>query len=279
MPISDDSVVELVHEEAPATLGPVLAMTNNFTFEADPDPRKPGAGVAVDFVTGGSVLQKNAAAFNSGTMDTETRNVTVDRYSKGFGLTAAQLDNGHQLQKLLGKALHVVGTGARQVVNAPLTSANFGVALAKDAVDFGPGDLPTIFQAAKGFDSRHLLLEGDYYAKLIPTNADTINPELAGAYKMDSIQMSNEWGGAETGVNGFVGGSNALCIASASPVIPQAVENNMEQMVAIEFPGGLTCWFFVWADQNTFELRGSLQLMLGAAEGDTSAGKIITAAP
>ena len=270
-------VSELVHDVAITTLGPVLGAVNAFAFDVDPDPLSPGSTVKVGVVTATSASTTNPTNYETGDSTKEQRDVVVDEHSKSFHVTQAQLNKGHSLKQLIRKNMQTVANAARDAVFAPLTVANYGAAILDvTAAAFVPGDLQGIWASCKDFPTKNLLIDGAYYSKLLPTNAESFLPGATGAFGFDSIAPNNRWDGAGTDVIGFCGTTDSLVIASGEPVMDSGLENLLDDYMEVPLDGGLSVYVASWVSLATRTRWMSIGLMLGAAKGDVTAGKLIT---
>ena len=202
--------------------------------------------------------------------------MVVDEHSKSFHVTQAQLNKGHSLKQLIRKNMQTVANAARDAVFEPLTIANYGAAaLDVTAAAFVPGDLQSVWATCKDFPTKNLLIDGAYYSKLLPTNAESFLPGSTGAYGWDSIAMNNRWSGVDD-VIGFAGSTDSLVIASGEPVMDSGLENLLDDYMEVPLDGGLSVYVASWVSLATRTRWMSIGLMLGAAKGDVTAGKLIT---
>lgn len=270
--------VDIAHEEGITTLGPVLGAVDNFAFDVAPSPMAPGNTVQVEVVTAGATAQTNPSSYTTNSDSTKiARAVTCDLHSISFKVTQSELNNGHRLRSLLRKNLQVIGSAARDAIFAPLTAANYGTAvLDSTAANFDAADLKTIWAACKDYPTKNLLIDGEYYAKLLPTSMDSFLPGSNGAYGFDSIGYNNRWDGAESGVIGFCGARDALAIGHGEPVMDDEIQDLLSMYEPVELPGGLTAYLSSWVDLTTRTRYMQIGLMLGAAVGDNTAGSVIT---
>ncbi len=270
--------VDTLAEESITTLGPVLGLLDNFSLDVAVNPVAPGSRIQVEVVSGGATAQTNPSSYTSSSDSTKiARAVTVNQHSISFKVTQAELNNGHRLRSLLRKNLQVIGTACRDAVFAPITAANYGAAvLDSTAANFDSSDLQTVWGECKDFPTRHLILDGGYFSKLLPTNADSFLPGQSGAYGFDSIGMNNAWAGAEAKVIGFCGSADALAIASGEPIMDDEIQDLLSFYEAVELPGGLTAYLSSFTDLGTRTRYMNISVMLGAAVGDATAGAIIT---
>jgi len=269
---------EFVADEAITTLGPVLSAIDAFTYNAPVDQISPGSKVQVPVVTAGATAQTDPTNYESNADSTKVaREVTVSQHSVSFHVTQAELNNGHRLRSLIRKNLQVIGNACRDAVFAPITAANYGAAvLDSTAADFEAADLKTIWAEGKDFPTKNLIIDGAYFAKLLPTNAESFLPGSRGAYGFDSIAMNNRWDGADSDVIGYFGSSDSLAIASGEPVMDDEIQDLLSVYEAIELPGGLVAYASSWTSLSTRKRFMNISVMLGASVGDATAGKIIT---
>ena len=270
--------VDTLAEESITTLGPVLGLLSNFSLDVAVNPVSPGSRIQVEVVSGGATAQTNPSSYTSSSDSTKiARSVTVNQHSISFKVTQAELNNGHRLRSLLRKNLQVIGTACRDAIFAPITAANYGAAvLDSTAAAFDASDLQTVWAGTKDFPTRHLILDGGYFSKLLPTNADSFLPGQSGAYGFDSIGMNNAWAGAEAKVIGFCGSADALAIASGEPIMDDEIQDLLSFFEPVELPGGLTAYLSSFTDLATRTRYMNISVMLGAAVGDNTAGAIIT---
>ena len=270
--------VDTLAEESITTLGPVLGMLDNFSLDVALAPMAPGNTVQVEVVSGGATAQTNPSSYTSNSESTKiARAVTVNQHSISFKVTQAELNSGHRLRSLLRKNLQVIGTACRDAIFAPITVANYGAAVLDSTVAaFDASDLQTVWAGCKEFPTRHLILDGAWYSKLLPTNADSFLPGQAGAYGFDSIGVNNRWDGAEDDTIGFCGSSDSLAIASGEAIMDDEIQDLLSFYEPVELPGGLSAYLSSWTDLGTRTRYMNISVMLGAAVGDGSAGAIIS---
>jgi hypothetical protein len=271
-----DLVKQLSRNAAMTSLGPVLGAVNAFAYDVATDPQASGSTVQVDIVTDGTAAASNPTNYETGDTTKVARQVTISEVSKSFHVTQAQLNKGHSLRNLIGKNMQLVANAARDIVFAPITTTNYGAAiLDSTAADFVPADLKTIWSECKDFPEKHLLIDGAWYAKLLPDNANSFRPGQSGAYGWDSIAMNNRWDGAGDDLIGFAGGRDALAIASGEPVIDASLVAQFDMYEEVELEGGLSAYVASWASTATRTRWMSIGLMIGAQVGDATAGRVI----
>jgi hypothetical protein len=269
-------VQEILHDTAITTLGTVCANVDKFSHQVEIDPLKPLSTVNVPLVTAGSAVITNGANFEVGDSTVGNVQVTMAHKSVPFHATAAEMNAGHRVKNLLTKNLQVLGNAIQDIIFAPLTTTNFGTAGFDDtAANFTSADLPTIWTAAKEYTERNLWLDGAYYAKLLPTNAESFRPGETGAYGFDSINVNNRWDGAGAKVIGVVADRSAVAVASGEAYMPENVRNDLSGMESITLPNGIVISLCSWVSRATRAEWCSVDVMIGAAAGDTTAAEVI----
>lgn len=269
-------VAEILHDTAITTLGDVCAAVDKFTLEVTADPMKPASTVNVPLVTAGASVLTNPASFESGDSTVGTVAVTAAHKSVPFHATSAEMNKGYRVKNLLQKNLQVLGNAVQDVIFAPITEANFGSAVFDNtAANFSSSDLPTIWAAGENFNQRHLFLDGAYYSKLLPTNAESFKPAETGAYGFDSINLNTRWDGAGTDIIGFLGDRSAVAVVASEPYMTDNVRADLSGLEQVTLPNGIVISLCSWVSRATRAEWCSVDLMIGAAAGDTDAGKVI----
>lgn len=269
-------VQEILHDTAITTLGTVCSLIDKFTLDVSIDPLKPRSTVNVPIVTAGAAVQTNSDSFESGNSTVGNVPVTMAQKTVAFHATAQEMNKGYRVKNLLQKNLQVLGNAIQDIVLAPVTEANYGAAVLDVALaSFTSANLPTAWAAAKNFNMRHLFLDGSFYAKLLPTDTQSFKPGETGAYGFDSININNRFDGAGTDIVGFVADRSAIAVASGEPYMSPNVLADMAGMEQVTLPNGLVVSLFTWVSRATRAEWCSLDIMIGASAGDTTALKII----
>ena len=274
--LSSDLIVDILSEVSITTLGPVLGIMDSFTTDLSADAVAPRSTFQVDCVTGGSTTLTNPDSFETGDSTVEARPVTGNHISQPFHVTAQQMNQGFRLKNLLAKNMQVFANSLHDIIMTPVTEAVYGTAvLDKTLATFTAADLPTIWAAGKNLPQKNLILEGSFYAKIMPTDTTKFNPADQGAYGFDRIAYSNRFTAAGTDVVGFLADPNALLVASGVPVMDEDVTNAMVGQEQVTLSNGLTVQLNSWVSTGTRAKWASLDVILGAAVGDAAAGMVI----
>ncbi len=269
-------------------LGPKIASLKAFSKDNAQDPYKPLATGVMKFnstVQDGSTTVKNATVFNTvGDSTVDAVSITVDQYTEKLHLTNAQLNSGFRMDDLITAKLGSFGSKIMQVATAPITAANFATltALVRAPGAFGFGDLAVLWGQLKKANTRNIILDGEYLARLLN------NPSfLKDAGGRDGSQLSNfgwdycglntEWAGADANVRGFACDPQAIGVISGLPLNPPGgIPGNIVQTGVAQIAGaGIGVATYLWYSPDTRTLFATYDIMLGSSLVDASAGVLV----
>lgn len=269
-------------------LGPKIASLKAFSKDNSTDPFKPLAVGVQKFnstAQDGSTTIKNATTFGVlGDSTVAPVSITVDQYTEPLHLTNAQLNNGFRMDDLISAKMGSFGSKIMQVATTPITLANFNVlaALTRAPGAFGFSDLATLWGQLKKANTRNIVLDGEYLARLLNNPAF-----LSGAgggdgtnlkgFGWDYCGLNTEWQGADAHVRGIACDPQAIGTISGLPLNPPGgIPGNMVQTGVARIAGAdIGIAIYLWFDANTRSLCGTYDIMLGSALVDASAGVII----
>jgi hypothetical protein len=250
-------------------LAPLRIMSTDFSNEV----RKPKDTIQVPLVTDTSATSTNPTDFTPASNVTVGKaTVTLDHYAQFFGITQAELAQGHRLENLVRINLNALADKLFSVAITPITTTNFGAAVVTTTtITPGSGHLATLWSTISKADRKGLVVTPEIYSKLIPTNADFL-PLQNGAYGFDQgIYYANSFSGAVAGLDGFACAPEAIAVASALPPIDPAVANLLyvSDVVTIDSLG-ISVMYNITASQSTRTVTASVECMMGSAAGLTS---------
>ena len=279
---------------ASSKLAPMAAYSRNFGT----DPMKPRATVQVNKATVGSSTLTNATNFESGDTTIAAVAVTVNQLTQAFHLTNDQLNKGYQMANLAGITADTLCNSISDLVTALFVVGNYAnTAVVIGAVTaFDPSDLPAIFDTAKNFRQRNLLLSGGHLSALFPgIYAPTafgigVNPSggsqtvWPGALGFDLLAMQNRWTSATANSVGFVCSPDAVAVASGLPIGTPSQDYLTFNTVTIDGAGtntqslGLSIQYCTWWSRSARTIFGSFDIMFGVSVGDGTAGTRLVSA-
>jgi len=278
-------VVDVLRDQAITTLQSRLAPLNSFSQDFSADQLAPRKTVQVPIATAGSTTLTNPADFESGDSTLGNVEVAVNQYSQPFHLTNDQINSGHRIENIAKINARALANKVIDVALAPVTTANFGSAVVDvdAASDVGASELKTLWAALKDGDTRNVVLDGAIYAQFLPSNLDGFtldtNGRTSGIHGFDGFYYNNRWSGAGATINGFACTPQAIAVASGVPTASPADADMVEQEnIAID-DLGLTVQANMWISRSSRALWCSYDVMFGAAEGDTSALKLLVLTP
>jgi hypothetical protein len=264
-----------------------LAPLNAFATRFEPDPLKPLATCQIKYAASGSTTQVDPTDFTGsedtgGTGGHSTLNsvgVTMHQMSHPFNITNKDLQSGIRLEDIFEINVKAFAQSVMDTVLAPVTTANFTAPpLLTSAGAFYINDLDQVWGAIAKSDIKNLILAGNYFIKVMnkpgffqPTG---IAPGTAWKpFGWDFIGQNDEWLGAEANTVGFACNPQAIGVVLGLPIyIP--MPNVIVEL--IELPGiEAKCYMYRWFDGNARTLYVTLDLMLGTALLDPTAGVLI----
>ena len=266
-------VVATISEQVQTVLANRLAPLRVFSTDFSNEVRKPKDTVQVPLVTGTNTTETNPTDFTPASNVTVGKaTVTLDHYAQFFGISQAELAQGHRLENLVRINLHALADKIFSVAITPITTTNFGAATVTTTnITPGSGHLATLWSAISKADRKGLVVTPEIYSKLIPTNADFL-PLQNGAYGFDQgIYYANSFSGAVAGLDGFAICPEAIAVASAMPAIDPAVANLLYVSDSVTLDQlGMTVMYNITASQSTRAVTASVEVMFGSAAGLTS---------
>lgn len=275
MPNTFDSslVADSIAAQTKTVLANRLAPLNIFASDFSSEVKKPKDTVQVPLVTAAAATQTNPTNFEPGGGNTVGKiTVTLDHLFQPFAITAAELAQGHRLERLIESNINALADKIWSVATTPITVANFGAATVTtaDLTASSYANLKALWAALSKSPRKGLVLSPTLYSQLLPTTQESL-PLSAGAYGFDAgIYYANSFSG-ETGMAGFACSPDAVAMAAAAPAIDDAVRSQfaISEVVTLE-QLGLTVQYNVWGSTANRQVNASLEVMFGAAKGVTS---------
>lgn len=267
-------VVSTISQQIQTVLSNRLAPLRLFTTDFSNEVKKPKDIIQVPIVSATAATSVNPTNFEPGSSVTIGKaTVTLDHVVQFFGIDQADLALGHRLENLVAINVAAIADKLWSLAITPITTANFGAAtVTTTTITPGSGHLATLWSTISKSQNKGLVVTPAIYSALIPTNADYL-PLSAGSYGFDQgVFYANSFSGAVASLDGFACSREALCVASAKPMIDPAVSSQFQisdQVVTLE-QLGLSVYWNVWGSTNNRQVNASIELMFGAAPGLTS---------
>ena len=267
-------VVSTISQQVQTVLSNRLAPLRLFTTDFSNEVKKAKDTIQVPIVSATNATSVNPTNFEPGSDVTVGKaTVTLDHVVQFFGISQADLALGHRLENLIKINVDALADKLWSIAITPVTTVNFGAAtVTTTTITPGSGHLASLWSKISKSNNKGLVVTPSIYSALIPTNADFL-PLQNGAYGFDQgIYYANSFSGAVAGLDGFACSREAVCVASAKPMIDPAVSSQFQisdQVVTIE-QLGLSVYWNVWGSTNNRQVNASIELMFGAAPGLTS---------
>lgn len=272
-------LTDMLVDRTVTTLQNRLAMFSAFSTDFGTDRMKPLAEIQVPYATAVSAVQTDPTNFETGDTTLDNIAITINQYSKSFHITNAELNSGRRLENLIDINLGAFADKLIDVALAPVTVANFGAAsVTGAAATFDLDDIRTLYGDLKKSPIKNAILDSPYYAQFAVQN-DTQNRGVS-VTGLNGMFENSRWTGAGTNVVGFFCNPQAIGIGAGLPLSgPAASSGEFIALDSVAVPGiGLSVQYAVWFSRASRTHWASFDVMLGAAAGDTAAGKIVVSA-
>ena len=233
-------------------------------------PAAPGVRpvVNVEVVTGAGSALKNATNWDQSDMENKYVPVTMDRYSRPFGLSSYDLMHGERIQTKIGAAIEAVVaevmadffTLLRDGVGSPGTAPTTTVAgnVAVSSSTFGPefvaGTLSAIFGGFGPVDD--LILDPTLFAKLVPTNALSLGT-APGSYGIEYIHRT---AGLTGSYKGFALRKNAVAVAFGVPSYDELTGIAVQDLGRV---AGIPLILKTWTNKGSEVIYNSVETLAG----------------
>jgi hypothetical protein len=270
-------VVDTITEQAITVLQSRLAPLGAFMTDFSDDVIDPLRGLQIPVVASTGAVTTNPVSFE--TMDTTVNAapVTMVHYSKSFGITSAELNQGQRLERLVKINAHALANAIIDAALTPVTTTNFGNAVVTTSANFlaAGGGSQTLWAALKDATSHVLIVDGSLFALMLPTTKESFAPGEAGAYGWDGgVFMNNRWNGAVSNVKALAASPQALAFAARVPALPPGADRVIESGTFTLPDLGITVQQNMWVSSTTRSLYASFDLCFGAGAADKSAAKL-----
>lgn len=267
-------VVSTISQQVQTVLANRLAPLRLFTSDFSNEVKKAKDTIQVPIVSATSATAVNPTNFEPGSDVTVGKaTVTLDHVVQFFGISQSDLALGHRLENLIKINVDALADKLWSIAITPITTVNYGAAtVTTTTITPGSGHMASLWTAISKSNNKGLVVTPEIYSRLIPTNADFL-PLQNGAYGFDQgVFYANSFSGAVAGLDGFACSREAVCVASAKPMIDPAVSSQFQisdQVVTLD-QLGLSVYWNVWGSTNNRQVNASIELMFGAAPGLTS---------
>jgi len=223
--------------------------------------------------------------------------VTMQHVFKSFSVAQDEMMGGMRLENLakgnLGSLANSVmdialaplatGTGSFLLSGTPTTVGSFGTWFVSTGT-FGFTPLGDIWAACQKFAEKNIILDGKYLSKIInqPTYFQMAGASADGAseawraFGWDNVALNTRWNAVPANVLGFACDPQAIVCVAGLPLTPPNITGNTLLEAVETIPGiGLSIAAYSWFQLSTRTVWASFSVMIGANQGDPTAGIII----
>lgn len=241
-------------------------------------PAAPGVRpvVNVEVIDGAGSAIKNATNWDQSDMDNKYVQVTMDRYSRPFGLSSYDLMHGERIQTKIGAAIEAV---VAEVINdfftllvsapcgpdgsLPTSTAvgNIHVSAANFSPEFVAHDISPIFGGFGPVDD--LILDPTFFAKLVPTNALSLGT-APGSYGVEYIHrtagLNTPSPSTLAGYHGFALRKNAVAAAFGVPSYDELTGIAVQDLGRV---AGIPLILKTWTNKGAEVIYNSVETLAG----------------
>jgi hypothetical protein len=277
--VSASITTEMLAQGAITILQHQFAPLRAFARDFSADTYKPKATIEIKYVTSGPTAQTDPTDFESGNSTIAVITPSMAHYTGAVHVSQVDMNKGMRIADLLEIGLATLGNTIIDIAVAPITVTNFtATPVVSSAANFGWSDAKTLWGQLKKSPIKNLLLDGEWYARLLPENMEQFQPTDFGRAGWNALALNTRWSGAGTNVIGFACNPQAIGAGAGLPVGSSNTASGLSQSV-ITLPGlNMSIALFEWFSNKTRSYWASYEMMFGAAVGDTTAGICVKSA-
>jgi ATP-dependent protease ClpP protease subunit len=243
-------------------------------------PMAPRQPVVVTKVSAGGTAQTNATDFEDTTNFVGTAgavSITPSQITVGGYIDNAELNSGFRIGMWTEIKAAEMADKLMAAVAAIITTGNFTATPHLSAsASFGGDDMRTLWGMLKKANQKHLILDGEYYARLLPSTREEFNVAEASWPGWNGVFLNTVWTGATANTVGFACDPQAIAVAAGLPLTSaQSGAAGLGQSV-ITVPGvELSVQQNSWFSNKTRTEWVTWDVVFGAALLDATAGVLV----
>ena len=246
------------------------------------NPMVPRQPVIFRQVQAGGTAQSNATNFEDTTnfvTTTEPITITPAQLTAGAYITNLELNSGLRMADWVTIKGCELADKIMAAVAAVITTGNFTASpLVSTAAAFSGAEMRTLWGQLKKAVNKSVVLDGEYYAQLLPATREQYNVEEGGNWPgWNGVYLNTVWTGATSGTVGIaLDPSQAIACSAGVPVVADSAYRAGLQSSNFTVPGiGLSVQMNSW---YSFAARNdwmTLDVVFGAAKNDGTAAVLI----
>ena len=257
-------------------LAPLRAFSRDFSGDA----MAPNRPVVIPKVTAGGTAQASATDFEDttnfvGTVTPIT--VTPTHRTAGGYMDQTDMNRGMRVALWAEKKAQEIAENALATVTALITTGNFtATPHISAAAAFGGDDMRTIFGLLKKCPTKYMVIDGEYYARLLPATREEYNVVEAAWPGWNGVFLNTIWTGATTNTVGFACDPQAIAVVAGIPSLPESASRSSLNTSTFTVPElQLTVALNSWYSTKTRTDWFTYDVCFGAALLDATAGLLI----
>jgi len=272
-------VTDMLLDGATTVLQNRLAPLRAFSKEVSIDRIKPKAVLQHRQITAGGTAQSNATSFEDTTnfVGTEANiPITIAQLTSGGHITNAERQNGVTMDQWVQIKTAEISDKIMAAVAAVILEGTYtATPVTSAAAAFGAEELKTLWGQLKKSPIKNVILDGEYYARFIPSTLENFNVFTVGIPGWDTVALNTVWTGATTNTVGFACNPQAIVCGIGLPLRSDKA-NLVSSESVLSLPDlGISVAVYNWYSNITRTEWATYDIMFGAAANDATAGVLI----
>jgi ATP-dependent Clp endopeptidase proteolytic subunit ClpP len=278
--ITTSMLIEAVTTILQNQLAPLAAFGRDFGS----DRYKPRATLVSKKVTAGGTVQTNATNFEDSTNFVATAtavSVTMAQKTVGEHITNTELNSGYRMMDWATIKAAEMADALWDVVLALFTVTNYtNTPFISADTSFDAEDMRTLWGMIKKAPQKNLILDGEYFARLLPSNLFDFGIDTVRSWPgWNLVGYATRWSAAGANVRGMACAPQIVRIGAGLPLLPESAGRAGLRESTFVVPGiGLSVALCEWFSLSSRTDWATLDLTIGAAVDDASAGVLVKSA-
>lgn len=275
-------VTDMLLDGATTILQNRLAPLRAFSKEVATDRVKPKAILQHRKITAGGTAQVNATSFEDTTNFVGTEEnvaITINQITSGGHVTNAERQSGVKMSQWVDIKVAEFSDKIMAAVAAVILEGTYtATPLVSAAAAFGSEEMKTLWGQLKKSPIKNIILDGEYFARFIPSTLEQFNIFTVGIPGWDTVALNTNWTGATANTVGFACNPQAMVCGIGLPLRSERA-NLVSSESVLNLPDlGLSVAVYNWYSNITRNEWMTMDIMFGAAANDTTAGVLIKSA-
>lgn len=249
---------------ATAVFAPLDKFTTDYSESIVAFPSGASVTTTIEIAKSVGEAIKNATDWNVTAVKTEAVKIEINRYSRPFLITTAEMAQGSKIEGKLTVAIETVVKTIMDDLHTQIKEANPSVIGGLTVDKFTPEYVATDLSGLIIPEVTALIVSPTYLARLTPYNADSLKLEngvygIGGIYKATGLDKLAEDGKSV----GYMGYSNAIGIISRQPLM-NPLPNGAIFVSQLGSVGGISLYLKQWSSPGVEGIWHSVEAAVGS---------------